>query len=145
MSRALRQLVAVAFEALHDSGITVPDGIVVGTRFGAMVPTIQLLNHLAANGERDFSPTLFMNSTHNCAATTLARMIGCKGYNNTVVTSGDTFAAAMEDARLALGSFEGMRSVLVCAFDEVPDEWNELLGEENRVNNEVKAQVIWLD
>lgn len=146
MTPMMRQLIVVARQALDEAGITIPDGIVVGTRFGGMIPTLQLLDNLIQNGEKDFSPALFMNSTHNCAAGTLARFIGCKGYNNTVVSTDNPFSAAIADSRLALQSVEGTKNILACSFDEVDSEWSNLMDKiDIKVTNGVKAQVLWLD
>lgn len=145
MTPMMRQLVVAARKALDDAGIACPDGIVVGTRWGGMIPSAQLLRQLSADGEQNMSPALFMNSTHNGAAGTLARMLGCKGYNMTVVSTSDTLSAAEQDACLPLQLGE-MRSVLVCTFDEADEEWSELVRQAGleSVNN-VQAEVIWCD
>lgn len=145
MTPLLRQLLVVAHEALSEAGISTPDGIVVGTRFGGMVPTEQLLSQLVETGEHDFSPAQFMNSTHNCAAGTLARSLQSRGYNTTVVSSSDTFAEAKNDALLILRTGTA-KSMLVCSIDEIGDTWRQLLeAEQISVTNNVKAQVIWFD
>jgi len=145
MTPLLRQLLVVAHEALSEAAISTPDGIVVGTRFGGMVPTEQLLSQLVETGEHDFSPAQFMNSTHNCAAGTLARSLQCRGYNTTVVSSSDTFAEAKNDAMLMLRTGTA-KSMLVCSIDEIGDTWRQLLdAEQISVTNNVKAQLIWFD
>ena len=145
MTAMVRQLIVVAREALADAGIDCPDGIVVGTRFGGMIPTLQLLDNLVANGECDFSPALFMNSTHNSAAGTLARYLCCKGYNNTVVSAEDAFITACNDAKLALQSFSGIRNILVCSYEEIGPKWSSLLDRRGIcITSGVKAQVFWV-
>lgn len=145
MTPMMRQLIVAARKALNEAGIVCPDGIVVGTRWGGMVPSAQLLRQLSAEGEQNLSPALFMNSTHNAAAGTLARMLGCKGYNMTIVSSSNTLSAAEQDASMPLLLGE-MRSVLVCTFDEADEEWASLVKQAGlqSVNN-VQAEVIWCD
>lgn len=122
----LRQLVVVAHKALEMASIEVPDAIIVGTQWGGMQPTMQLLEQLTTQGETDLSPAQFMSSTHNCAAGMLARLLHCKGYNSTLVSSADTLAAAKSDAALLI--MTGLaRNVLVCAFDETDAQWQTLL------------------
>ena len=145
MTPLIRQLLVVAHEALSKAGISTPEGIVVGTRLGGMLPTEQLLAQLVEIGEHDFSPAQFMNSTHNSAAGTLARSLRCRGYNTTVVSSSDTFAEAKEDAMLMLRN-SNVKSMLVCSIDEVGETWRHLLDAEKiSVTNKVKAQLLWLD
>lgn len=146
MTSSIRNLIVLAKKALAEANIERPDAIVVATRFGGMVHTLQLLDNFIANGEQGFSPAQFMNSTHNYAATTLARFLGCKGYNNTVVASSNTLDAAVLDACLALSSFVGLKSILVCSYDEVGGEWSELTDNVRiDIENGVKAMVVWSD
>ena len=114
MTEQMRCLVIAARRALEVSGKTI-DGIVIGTRYGGMVPTAALLDQLTEE-ENGLSPALFMSSTHNAAAGTLALLLQCKGYNMTVVGChpGET---AQQTARLAICSGEA-KNILVGEFDE---------------------------
>ena len=124
LTPSLRRLCVAAYKAIeqftnHKLQITncTIDGIVVATRWGGMVPTMALLEQLRTQGEHDLSPAQFMQSTHNVAAGTLARLLGCKGYNNTLVTDNNLLETAIDDAQLAITN--GMaHCVLACAWDE---------------------------
>lgn len=126
MTPMLRQLVVAAKKALQKAGIEMPDAIVVGTEWGGMIPTIELLKQLTDAGEEGLSPMQFMSSTHNNAAGTLARLLSCKGYNTTFSHGKSSMAEAEAHAALLLMSGEA-KSVLVCGFDEVAEGWQEYL------------------
>lgn len=145
MTPMMRQLIVVAHKALEEAGIACPEGIVVATRWGGMYSSYQLLCQLCNEGEQNLSPALFMHSTHNAAAGTLARLLCCKGYNMTVVTSGNTLLAAEQDAALPLQLGE-LQSVLVCTFDEADEQWVDLVKQAGlSAINYVHAEVIWRD
>lgn len=144
MSPLTRQLIVAANKAITEAGGMV-DGIVVGTRWGGMLPTTQLLQQFVENGEQDFSPAQFMNSTHNSAAGTLARLLQCHGYNTTVVDTDNAFVVARRDAELALRTGIATR-VLVCYIDELNETWEQLCRAVNiETVSQVKAEVICLD
>lgn len=122
MNGQMRRLVVAAKQALEQAGIDKPDAIIVGTRWGGMIPTMELLRTLVESGEKDFSPTLFMGSTHNTAASTLATLLGCHGYNCTVSEGVKSFDYARSIAIVQL-LCSNIRNVLVCAYDEEAPEW----------------------
>ena len=126
MNRQMRRLVVAAKRALADAGIDCPDAIVVGTRWGGMQSTMELLKSMVENGEKDFSPTSFMQSTHNTPASTLARLLGCHGYNVTLSNGTKSFEQAYGHALVQL-SVSGIRNVLVCGYDEEVPEWQQWL------------------
>lgn len=145
MSPLTRQLIIAANKAIEEADAIAVDGIIVGTRWGGMLPTLQLLQQFIENGEQKFSPAQFMNSTHNSAAGTLARVLQCKGYNTTVVDATDAFEVAMKDAELAIRTGIANR-VLVCYIDEINDTWENLCHEQDMDTiSKVKAKVIWSD
>ena len=141
MTPMLRQLVVVAHLALQKAGVKLPDAIVVGTQWGGMIPTVELLNQLT-NGEDGLSPMQFMSSTHNNAAGTLARLLSCKGYNTTFSHGKSSMAEA--EAHAALLLMTGVaQNVLVCGFDEVATPWQEFLEHEGMpAENIAKARVM---
>ena len=142
MNSQMRRLVVAAKQALEKAGLDKPDAIIVGTRWGGMQPTMELLKSLITNGEKDFSPTLFMQSTHNTPASTLARLLDCHGYNITVVGGSKSFEYARGHAIVEL-SVSDIRSVLVCGYDEAVPEWQQLLEKAgDSYHNEAKALVI---
>lgn len=118
----MRTLLAAAQDALAGAGLAAPDAIVVHTRWGGISPTVALLKSLAQNGEQDFSPSLFMQSTHNTPAATLARLLGCRGYNITYCSED------VSDLPLStIGCLKG--AVLVCSYDEDEPTWSALLAQ----------------
>ena len=145
MTKMVRQLMVVVSQALRASQVEKPDAVVVGTQWGAMVPSVTLLEQMINQHEKDLSPSLFMNAANNTMAGTIARFIHCQGYNITVMGSNDIFAPAMEHARLLLK--QGIyKSVLVCAFDEKAEGWQELLEKAGcPASDIVKAQVICIN
>ena len=126
LNKQMRRLVVAAKSALENAGIDKPDAIIVGTRWGGMQPTMELLKSMVENGEKDFSPTLFMQSTHNTAATTLARLLGTHGYNITLSIHNLSFDFARAFAFVQLNASD-LRNVLVCSYDEEVPEWQQLL------------------
>ena len=132
----MRTLLAAAQDALAKAGFAAPDAIVVGTRWGGITPTVALLKSLAENGEQDFSPSLFMQSTHNTPAATLARLLGCQGFNITYCSED------VADLRLStIGCPEG--AVLVCSYDEDEPTWTALLAQAGiKLTPAAKATVI---
>lgn len=145
MTATMRRMVVAAYKAIEKSGVPHIDGIIVGTQWGGMVPTVNILEQMAEQGEQDISPTSFMNSTHNAAAGTIARMLQCKGYNMTFATTAGGMDAAVEAARMSIAA--GMaKNMLVCGYDEVDEHWQSLLkmiGKDSKVIT--KARVICLD
>ena len=126
LNKQMRRLVVAAKRCLEQAGVARPDAIIVGTRWGGMSPSAALLKQLALGGEQDFSPSLFMQSTHNTPASTLAILLGCHGYNSTFSCGERSFAEAESDARALLQTSD-VQHVLVCAFDEEAEGWQPLL------------------
>ncbi len=142
MTPVMRQLVVAAKKALLAAGMDTPDAIVVGTEWGGMCPTMELLTHLTNEGEKDLSPMQFMSSTHNNAAGTLARLLSCKGYNTTFSHGKGSMAEAEAHAALLLMTGEA-KSVLVCGFDEIAEGWQEYLVRKGiPAENIAKAKVM---
>ena len=142
MNSQMRRLVVAAKQALSEAGIDKPEAIIVGTRWGGMRPTMSLLKSLIENGEQDFSPSLFMQSTHNTAATTLARVFDCHGYNCTVSVGSKSLEYARANAIVQLTTTD-IRNALVCLYDEEDESWQKLLEKVGDSNlNEAKAFVM---
>lgn len=119
----MKQLVKTALDTLTQAAVTQPDAIIVGTRWGCLLPSVKLLHTLMEEGEANFSPSLFMQSTHNTPASTLALLLHCHSYNLTLSSGSDSLAQARDEANrlIRLGM---ARHVLVCAYDEPVDEWD---------------------
>lgn len=126
LTKQMKRMVVAAKQALEQAGVDCPDAIVAGTEWGGMQPSAQLLQHLVENGEADMSPALFMQSTHNSIAGTLAILLKAKGYNCTFSHGKASYAEAEADGvlQIMLGK---AKSVLVCEFEEEAEHWQEYL------------------
>lgn len=92
-ARRLCKLQKAAFitslSALREAGIESPDAIVIGTSYGMLENSEKFLLQLCREGEYGLSPTLFMQSTHNTLAGSLAIHTHCHGYNITYTQLGE--------------------------------------------------------
>lgn len=146
LSPGMRALVIAAKKALYAAGVDKPDAIIVSTDWGGMKPTVELLENMRQNGESGFSPAAFMQSTQNVPATTLARILGCKGYNNTLSRSPFDGAAALHVARsLLTDRSSACHSVLLCSFDEHVEPFRSLARRKRLdVCNDASACIVKL-
>lgn len=78
-----------SLSALREANLECPDAIVVGTSYGMLENSEKFLMQLCRDGEQELSPTLFMQSTHNTIAGTLAIHTHCHGYNITYTQLGE--------------------------------------------------------
>ena len=145
LTHVMRQVVIAARAALNVAKVEVPDAIVVGTQWGSMVQSFALLNQMHDLNEKNMSPSLFMNAANNALAGIIARLFLCRGYNVTIMGTDDCWTPAFEHAKLLLQQGT-IRNVLVCAFDEVADGWQELLQMAKcPAFNVAKAQLLCID
>ncbi len=142
MTMMMRQMVAAARQAIEQAGMGEPDAIILATQWGAMVPSYQLLDRMEATNEEEMSPSLFMMAANNALATTLARLIGCKGYNLTLMGLDDLWEQAHQEAVRTIQGGMAKR-VLVVTMDEIADGWQQLLEKANcAATNIAQAQMI---
>lgn len=115
---AMKELAQQVQKCLSEADIDCPDAIIVATRWGFLRHSMNLLNTLAEEGEQNLSPALFMQSTHNTPASTLAMMLHCHGYNLTISDNLQSLEKAEEQAQrlIELGEAD---HVLVCLHDEM--------------------------
>ena len=83
LGKLQRAAMATSLSALREAGIGCPDAIVVATSYGMLENSEKFLLQLCGEGEQGLSPTLFMQSTHNTIAASLAIHTRCHGYNIT--------------------------------------------------------------
>ena len=122
-----------------------PDAIVVGTQWGAMRPSLELLDTMLMSDEQDMKPSLFMMAANNAIAGTLARHLHCKGYNITLMGCEDMYEQALQHAQRLILAGDAKR-VLVCGFDEQAPIWQDLLTEAGcPATNIAKAQMICIN
>ncbi len=106
-----------SLKALKQADITTPDAIITGTYFGLLDNSAKLMTQLHNDGEKDTSPTLFMQSTHNTLSGAIAIRLKCHGYNITYSQGSRSLECALQDARLLLRSGRA-ETVLVGCHDE---------------------------
>ncbi len=142
LSPQMKRLYVAARRALEQAGLEKPDAVIVSTVWGRMQPTVALLKTLVLNGESEFSPSLFMQSTHNAPASTLAILLGCHGYNATFATHHHSYEQAKTNAMMPLFT-DDAKNVLYCTYDEETTDWPQLLdNEDNQLSNITTAQIL---
>lgn len=112
--------------ALRDAGITTPDGIFMGTRYGMISNSEKLLRQMCEEGEHALGPTLFMQSTHNSIAGMLASRTKCHGYNLTFSQGEQSLDCALRHAALAI-SMGYIDNALVGCNDEYTPLFRDML------------------
>jgi len=122
MSKIMKAAILTSMQALESAGIHKPDAIIIGTAYGMLDQGEKILNHIESEGEEGLSPTLFMQSTHNTIAGTLAARLKCHGYNITYSQGEDSWDLALADAKqlVAEGKAE---NVLVGLHDYCPEHF----------------------
>ena len=98
LSRMLRIGLTSSILCLKDAGTTMPDGIITATGYGFLEETEKFLREILDRGERQLTPTSFMQGTYNALAGLVALSLKCTGYNSTYVSRGFAFENAMDDA-----------------------------------------------
>lgn len=126
MVSIMKSAVLASMQALEQAGITTPDAIVTATPLGCLSNSEQLLRQLRDAGETMFSPTQFMQSTHNTIGSAIAIRTHCHGYNITYSQGQDSLRWAMADARRLLLSGQ-CRHVLVGLHEETTPLYRTLM------------------
>ena len=126
MSRIMKSSLLASLRALEQAGLTTPDAIVTATPLGCLENSEQLLCQLRDEGEAMFSPTLFMQSTHNTIGSAIAIRTHCHGYNMTFTQGSDSLRWALADARRLLQSGQ-CRNVLVGLHEEATPLYRTLM------------------
>lgn len=120
LSRMLRIGLSSAVICLRESNVQMPDGIITATGYGFLDETAKFLRELLEQGERQLTPTYFMQGTSNALAGLVALTIKCMGYNNTYVSKGFAFENAMIDAMMQLNE-KPEANLLVGSYDEAAE------------------------
>ncbi len=98
------------------SGTKPPDGIFLGTGWGALSETHDFLKRLAESTEQFPSPTDFVGSVHNAAAGQVAQLLRATGANITTSGGDYSFEQALLAADLLLENTD--QTALVLGVDE---------------------------
>lgn len=138
MSGVMKAAVITSMGALESAGIDKPDAIVIGTSFGMLDQGEKILIHMVEHGEEGLSPTLFMQSTHNTIAGTLAIRLKVHGYNITYTQGDDSWSLAIADAKQLIDEGEA-DNVLVGVHDYCPEYFRRIYG---LAGAEVPAEIL---
>lgn len=125
MSNVLKAAILTSMKALESVGIQKPDAIVIGTAYGMLDQGEKILNHIEEVGEEGLSPTLFMQSTHNTIAGTLASRLKCHGYNITYSQGVNSWDLALADAKQLISEGKA-ENVLVGMHDYCPEHFRQI-------------------
>ncbi len=122
MSKIMKAAILTSMQAMESVGIQKPDAIIIATEYGMLDQGEKILNHIEDEGEEGLSPTLFMQSTHNTIAGTLAARLKCHGYNITYSQGKDSWDLALADAKQLIAEGKA-RDVLVGLHDYCPEKF----------------------
>lgn len=120
LSRMLRIGLSAATICLRESKVSIPEGIITATGYGFLDETAKFLKELLEQGEKQLTPTYFMQSTSNALAGLVALTIKCMGYNNTYASKGFAFENALTDAMMQLNE-NASANFLIGTYDEAAD------------------------
>ena len=125
MSKIMKAAILTSMQAIESAGIQKPDAIVIGTAYGMLDQGEKILNHIEEEGEEGLSPTLFMQSTHNTIAGTLATRLKCHGYNITYSQGEDSWDLAISDAKQLISEGKA-ENILVGLHDYCPEHFRQI-------------------
>lgn len=128
LCKLLKTAISTSLTALRDAGIERPDAIIVGTSYGMLENSEKFLLQMCREGEHGLSPTLFMQSTHNTVAGTLAIHTKCHGYNITYtgLDKQEVMELCLRDATLLLRQ-SGIKNVLIGYHNEITPILHDML------------------
>lgn len=122
MSKLMKAAILTSMQAMESAEINKPDAIIIATAYGMLDQGEKILDHLESEGEEGLSPTLFMQSTHNTIAGTLAARLKCHGYNVTYSQGEDSWDLALADAKQLIAEGKA-QNVLVGLHDYCPEHF----------------------
>jgi 3-oxoacyl-[acyl-carrier-protein] synthase II len=117
MSRMFKIGLTAAKICTQDAQLNMPDGIITASGYGCIGDTSRFLLEVIGNGEKQLTPTLFMQSTYNSISGGIAMSMKCNNYNTTYVHRGFAFETALQDAMMQIEDVPSKR-ILVGGFDE---------------------------
>ena len=125
MSKIMKAAILTSMRAMEVADIQKPDAIIIGTAYGMLDQGEKILDHIAECGEEGLSPTLFMQSTHNTIAGTLATRLKCHGYNITYSQGEKSWDLAIADAKQLISEGKA-ENVLVGVHDFCPEHFRQI-------------------
>ena len=87
MAKGIKMSTVSSQTALKEAGLENVDAIIVGTGLGCLDDSSTFVGDIINNNEQFLTPTRFIQSSHNTVAGQIALMLGCKGYNFTILFS----------------------------------------------------------
>jgi 3-oxoacyl-(acyl-carrier-protein) synthase len=117
MAKGVKNAIVASAIALKEAGDPTLDAIITGTGMGCIGDSEKFLQAMIDNDEEFLTPTSFIQSTHNTVGGQIALGLQCKAYNFTYVNGGNSFEAALLDAKMQIEQEEST-SILVGAVDE---------------------------
>lgn len=120
MSRMFKIGLIAAKICAQDAGLQMPDAIITASGYGCIGDTSRFLLEVIENGEKQLTPTLFMQSTYNSISGGIAMAMKCNNYNTTYVHRGFAFETGLEDAMMQIQDTPSKR-ILLGGFDETND------------------------
>lgn len=117
MSSSLRIGLSAAKICLQDAKLDMPDAIITASGFGSLGDTHRFVHEIIDNGEKQLTPTFFMQSTYNSLSGLIAMSLKCNNYNTTYAHRGFAFETGLQDAMMQLNDVPGRR-ILLGSYDE---------------------------
>ena len=142
-----KSAMAASLSALQEAHMENPDAIIVGTSYGMLENSEKFLLQMCKEGEQGLSPTLFMQSTHNTIAGSLAIRTHCHGYNITYTDPDEerVLALCRQDAEMLMRQGK-IRNALVGYYNEVTPALHDMIlrlyGKDVPVGVTAVAEVI---
>ncbi len=119
MSKAVRMALLCSKQILAETGINVPEAIIVGTGQGCMQDTENFIEQILEGENKPLSPTAFIQSTHNTVGGQIALDLKCTGYNMTYTQNSVSFESALLDAMMQREFETGIENILVGGVEEI--------------------------
>ena len=117
LSQSLRIGLSAAKICTQDAGLEKPDAIITASGYGCIGDTHRFMHEIIENGEKQLTPTFFMQSTYNALSGLIAMTMHCNDYNSTYAHRGFAFETALQDAMMQLSDMPTKR-ILLGSYDE---------------------------
>ncbi len=127
MGKLMKAATLTSLQALEEAGIEKPDAIIMGTGYGCVENSENLLRQMTEEGEGLLKPTYFMQSTHNTVSSSVAIKTQCHGYNLTYTQGRESLEWAMREAKRLLKTGR-CKNVLVGCHDEATPLFHSLFS-----------------
>lgn len=141
MGKLMKRALATSKTVLAEVGVSQPDAILTGTRYGSVEYTEALLFSLKGLSDQPLKPTFFMQSTHNTVGSLIGIQTKSHGYNATYSHGSGSFDGALLDAELQLRLGE-IDNALVGVFDETTPIFSAMLAKAGISSPEIALSVF---